>query len=68
MSHFNTTTIGVQNKRRKNFLILRYVVKTRLFSSEKHFQVPEWCEANPFTILTIQKNNLKIQFILKEGH
>jgi hypothetical protein len=50
------------------FSTVSYVVHTRLFPSENHFQVPEWCEANLLTILTIQKNNLKRQFLLKEGH
>jgi hypothetical protein len=49
----------VDRKDAENFLTLRYVVKTRLFLSEKHFQVPAWCRANLLTILTIQKNNLK---------
>jgi len=58
----------VDRKDAKIFLTLRYVVHTRLFLSEKHFKVPACCRANLLTIRTIQKTNLKIQFILKEGH
>jgi hypothetical protein len=49
----------VDRKDAEIYLTLRYVVHTRLFPSEKHFQVPAWCEANLFLILTILKKSLK---------
>jgi hypothetical protein len=61
------TTIRVDRKDARKYLTLRYLIHTRLFLSEKHFKVPEWCRANLFTILTIQKTSLKVQTILKEG-